>query len=314
MTPDMFPAQKSLPDVPLPSRHRPSLPIFLVLGGALSLAFIVPLAKWLGYAIQSDSLYSHALLIPFVSVYLIWTQRASLPQPCRGPFLSSLPFAVTGAGFLLLYCMFRLEGRELSLNDFLSITIASFYSFLVGTAVFALGPSFSRRILFPIGFLAFIIPFPEAFTNGLETALKHASAEIYAVLMNLLGQTYFRQGLVFALPNLTIEVAQECSGVRSSLILFITSLVAGYMFLAKPRNRILLALLVLPLGAVRNAFRILVLSLLSTHLDPSIIDSPLHHRGGPLFFALSLIPFFIVLIVLFKREKAGQQALAKSYA
>ena len=314
MRPETIPAPKSLGEVPLSLRSRPSLQLFVILAGVLAIAFIVPLRRWLGYALQSGSLYSHVLLIPFVSGYLIWIQRASLPQPRRGSFLFSFPFVLAGTAFLLVPWIFKLRGSELSLNDFLSITMASFYSFLVGVAVFALGPSFCRRILFPIAFLALIIPFPEAFTTALETALKYASAEIYAVFMNLLGQTYFRQGLVFSLPNLAIEVAQECSGVRSSLILFITSLLAGHMFLAKARNRALLALLVLPLGAVRNAFRILVLSLLSTHWDPGIINSPLHHRGGALFFALSLIPFFMVLIVLFKREKAGQQALGKSYA
>mgnify|MGYP003908365983 CR=1 FL=1 len=37
----------------------------------------------------------------------------------------------------------------------------------------------------------------------------------------------FRDGLVFKLPGIEMQVAQECSGIRSSLVLFITGLVAG---------------------------------------------------------------------------------------
>jgi exosortase C (VPDSG-CTERM-specific) len=293
---------------PLLTRRGSPMREFIILGSLLALVFSLPLYRLVGYVFQSGSLYSHVILIPFVSAYLVWIRRKSFSEPRRGSLFAAVPFVLGGGLFLLLYfALSRRAGADLPLNDFLSINVASFYSFFLAVAVFTLGTSFCRQILFPLAFFAFIIPFPDALTNALESSLKHSSAEIYAVLMNLLGQTYFRQGLVFALPNLSLEVAQECSGIRSSLVLFITSLIAGYMFLSKARNRTLLAFIVLPLGALRNAFRILVLSLLSTHWDPRIIDSPLHHRGGPLFFALSLIPFFLVLIFLVKSEKAAAQ-------
>jgi hypothetical protein len=33
-----------------------------------------------------------------------------------------------------------------------------------------------------------------------------------------------------------------------------------------------------------------------------MINSPIHRRGGPIFFALSLIPFFFLLVFLRKRD------------
>jgi exosortase/archaeosortase family protein len=56
------------------------------------------------------------------------------------------------------------------------------------------------------------------------------------------------------------------------------------------------------LGILRNGFRIYVLSMLSSHWDPRVIDSPLHHKGGPIFFVISLIPFFLLLFWLRRSE------------
>jgi len=36
-----------------------------------------------------------------------------------------------------------------------------------------------------------------------------------------------------------------------------------------------------------------------------MIDSPIHHSGGPLFFVLSLVPFFLLLIWLRRSERRG---------
>ena len=99
-------------------------------------------------------------------------------------------------------------------------------------------------------------------------------------------------------PRLNLEVAEECSGLRSSLVLFITSLLAGHMFLDKTWKKTVLALLVLPIGVLRNAVRILTIALLTIHVDSDIIDGPLHHRGGPVFFVLSLCVLFAALFLL----------------
>jgi exosortase/archaeosortase family protein len=100
---------------------------------------------------------------------------------------------------------------------------------------------------------------------------------------------------VFVLPGIVLEVAQECSGIRSSWVLLITSLLASQMFLKSPWRRAVLVLFVIPLGIVRNGFRILVIGLLCVHIGPHMIDSVIHHRGGPLFFVLSLGPMFLLL-------------------
>jgi exosortase/archaeosortase family protein len=109
--------------------------------------------------------------------------------------------------------------------------------------------------------------------------------------------------LLFHLPGIVIEVAKECSGIHSSLVLFVTSLLAGHLFLRSPWKKATLALAVVPLGIARNGIRIFTISWLCVHVDPAMIDSPIHHRGGPIFFVLSLVPFLAFLFILRRLER-----------
>jgi exosortase len=165
------------------------------------------------------------------------------------------------------------------------------------------GAPILRQIAFPICFLAFMLPLPETTVESIETFLQHASADLSAVLFSLFGTPFVRNETGFWLPGLRIEVARECSGIRSTLMLFITATLAAHLMLKTPWKQATLALAVIPLGILRNAIRILTISLLSVHVDPEIINSPLHHRGGPLFFLASLPLLFALLWLLRRSER-----------
>jgi exosortase/archaeosortase family protein len=159
-----------------------------------------------------------------------------------------------------------------------------------------------------------MVPLPDAAADWLEKASVVASAEAAALFFGLTGTPLVRHGTVFELPGIVLRVGQECSGIRSSWVLFITSLLASHMFLKSPWRRLVLVAFVIPLGILRNGFRILVIGLLCVHVGPEMIDSPIHHRGGPIFFALSLVPLFLVAWWLWRGEQKRQGAKAKASA
>jgi exosortase C (VPDSG-CTERM-specific) len=211
-----------------------------------------------------------------------------------------------GAGLLVAYFVQIQQGWQPPTNDYLCLIMLAFLFLLAGGAILLLGQRFILAILFPVLFLIFMVPFPVALENGIERFFQYWSADAVQLFYRMTDTTFLRDGQVFQLPGITIQVAQECSGVRSSLVLFMTSLLAGYLFLRSPWKRGLFALIVIPLGIFRNAFRILTISLLCIHVDPNYIHSPIHHRGGPIFFALSLIPFMLLLYLL-RRSEAKRQ-------
>lgn len=272
---------------------------FAMFCGLLTLAFARPLWELLRFSLDQE-LHSHVVLIPFVSGYLIWLRRhASRPACVGSPTLAVIPLAI-GVGLLKSWFSLRVG---LAAADQLALSTSSYLCLLWAGALALLGWRFVCQYLFQFLFLIFIIPLPTAVENALEIFFQHTSADAAAGIFGLSGTTYFRDGLVFQLPGISIRVAQECSGIRSSVVLFITSLIAGHMFLKSMSFRTMLTLFVIPLGIIRNGFRIWTISMLCIHVDPGMIDSPIHHRGGPVFFALSLIPFFLFLFWLRRLER-----------
>jgi exosortase C (VPDSG-CTERM-specific) len=286
---------------------RTRLKGLLVFAVVLILCFGKPLLNLITYAAPSE-LYSHILLIPFVTAYLIWIKRGELPlSPVSGGKWAVLPL-LAGVLTMAVYRWEMWKGVSLDPANWLFLTTLSFLLFLVGGTIAFLGTALVRAIAFPIAFLFFFVPFPTVVRHGIETFFQHGSADAAYLLLTVSGMPVFRAGTQFTLPSYSLNVAPECSGIHSSLVLLITSLLAAYLFLKSPSKRILFVIAVIPLALLRNGFRIFVIAQLCVHIGPHMIESPIHRRGGPIFFGLSLIPLFFLLSYLKKREQRKNEA------
>jgi len=220
--------------------------------------------------------------------------------------LASAPLV---AGILLLggYFLAVRSGWQPHRDDYLALMIYAFICFVWAVAAAFLAIPTLHRAAYPLAMLLFMAPFPTPVLETLETFLQHQSANVAHGMLVLSGMTLIRDGLEFQLPGFSMQVAPECSGIRSTLALFITSIVAGYMLLRSPWRRAALSAFVLPLALLRNGFRIWTIGQLCVQVDPKMIDSFIHKRGGPIFFALSLIPFGILLLWLVRRERKARK-------
>jgi exosortase C (VPDSG-CTERM-specific) len=265
--------------------------------GISTILFGQPLIDLVSHAARHD-LHSHIPLIPVIAAYLLYT-RWRRPAPlCT----SITPATLLGSlAMAALYAAAMLRAT-LSINDYLALTTFAYLCVVMASGLLFVGSSWMAGAAFPIGFLLFMIPLPDAAVYWLERGLVLASADAAAWFLAMTGMPLLRDGTVLGIPGITLEVAQECSGIRSSWVLFITSALASRMFLNSAWRRLVLVALVIPLGIIRNGLRILVIGLLSVHVGPHMIGSPIHHRGGPIFFALSLIPLFLLLRYLRRGE------------
>jgi exosortase C (VPDSG-CTERM-specific) len=287
---------------PSPDGHSNRSRSFILATVLLALCFIIPLYDLMQFALHSE-FHSYILLIPFISLYLVWLKRGSFPvcsEPARKAARAFLP---AGTAVLAAYWLFLRSHLKLMEDDYLAVMMISFLLFFSGICSLFLGKAVLRATAFPLGMLLFMIPIPAVAMPPIDSFLQHGSAAAAQGFFSLAGTPFLRSGLAFQLPGITLQVARECSGIQSSLVLLITGLVAGYLFLRKPWNRALLALLMIPLGLLRNGFRVFTIGELCVHIGPRMIDSPIHHRGGPIFFALSLIPLFILLLFLQRIER-----------
>src|SRR5579862_7197194 len=204
--------------------------VLVILTVLLLAAFGRPLVDLFGYALRSE-LFSHILLIPFISAYLIVLKKAGL-RTGTSPDRRWALIAVAAALCVLVgYWVALQSGMVLGRVEYLSWTILVFFLLFVSACCFSLGRETIRTLAFPIGFLAFMVPFPDWLTTRIETFLQYASAMTAQALFGLTGMPVVREGLKFLLPGMCLEVAPECSGIHSTLVLFITSLLAGQLFL-----------------------------------------------------------------------------------
>ena len=255
----------------------------------VSLAFAWPLFHWFRLS-QSDENHSYLLSIPFLSAYLIWNSRNRWePVASAEPSEEIRLWAVLGTLSGLMALLLGVSGPTDGAGDGLGAGIVSWVCWMQVVAAGSLGHAALQRLRFPLWFLFFAVPLPRIFFETLETWLQYGSAATAPIGFWLTGLDYQPEGLRFHFPGISIEVARECSGIRSTIALFLTSWIAAFMFLGRGWSRAVLILFSIPLGIVRNAIRITVIAWLCVKIDPSMIDSLIHRKGGPLFFAMSLL-------------------------
>lgn len=246
---------------------------------------------------QQQEHYSHMVLIPWLSLYVLYLDRAPILASREwSPWLGSL---VLGVGALVWWM-----GGATSGSDRLSYTMLAFVVMCWGLFLFCFGISCTRRVSFGLWFLIFLVPIPSGLLSAIIGFLQWSSAEASALLFSFLGVPVFRQGYVFSLSTFTIHVAEECSGIRSALSLVLTSLVAGHFFLRSLWGKVGIVGMVIPLAIIKNAFRIVGLALLANYVDPTYItNSVLHRTGGIPLFLLALIVLFFLVWLIRRLEK-----------
>jgi exosortase len=274
--------------------------VFLVLLGIGAALFSRTILSLLTVS-SNRELYSHIPLIPFVTLYFFFVGWKTIFSEVKWDYARGL---LLMAGALAVCWLGRhLEGRISEHND-LSLMMSGFFVWILGTFLFSYGDSAARKGAFPLLFLVFMIPIPTPILDPLVRFLQHGSAEFSQAILKVTGVPFHRDGLVFFLPGLTIEVAEQCSGIRSSIALFITGILAGKLFLSKGWARLVLLLSVFPVSMFKNAVRIVTLALLGAYVDPRFITgSWLHKSGGILFFVLGLLLLLPVLLGIRKWEE-----------
>ncbi len=188
-------------------------------------------------------------------------------------------------------------------NDYLAACMLGLVLWIMGAFVAAYGGHAFREALFPMLFLLCMVPLPSFLAEPAIVGLQHASAGASDWLFAAARVPYHRDGLVFEFPNVAVQVAEVCSGIRSSMALFILSLVTGDLFLRRLRHRVLLVLSIIPITVFKNALRIVTLSLLGNYVDITFLTNHwLHTSGGIPFFAAGMALFIPLTWMLRRRE------------
>lgn len=191
---------------------------------------------------------------------------------------------------------------HLSPSNGLSLEMFAFVCYWIGAAIFCLGVQAFRRIAFPLLFLFLVVPLPEQVVNLVTEVLQRESAVAADILFHVAQVPVQRDGILLSIPGLDIEVAHECSSIRSSTMLVMLTLVLAHLFLRSWWRQGLLVLAAIPLSIAKNAARIFIIAELGTRVDAGYLTGKLHHNGGIIFLCMALIAVILLMLMLRKGE------------
>jgi exosortase len=242
-----------------------------------------------------DSNYSHGFLVPLVSAYLVWKKKDKLKSLERKKSYFGFLILLLGLG---IYIVGTAGAEYFSARFSLVIT-------LFGLVFYLNGKEWAKELLFPIAFLAFMVPIPYVIYYSIAFPMQILSSKLTQYVLHFIGLPSIRQGNIILLPNYSLEVAEACSGLRSLVSLLALGAFFAYITFPKEPNtgksnlkRGILFLSVFPIAIAANIFRILITAIGAYVISPKLAEDFLHKLSGLIVFLISVFSLFIVSQVI----------------
>ena len=256
------------------------------------LGILVALLAWIYAPIVShlvwqwwhDPNFSHGFFVPLFSLFVLWGDRYRLASLTPKPSWSGL--------FILAFSSCILTIGVLGAELFLSRV--SLLLMIAGLVVLFGGWNYLRAVLFPWAFLILMIPIPRIVFNEITFPLQLLASRLASATLPILGVPVLREGNVIVLPQMALEVAEACSGIRSLLSLATLAVIYGYLMETRIWVRVVLGLSALPIAVAANSLRIVGTGLLVQYWDPEKAEGFFHAFSGWLIFVVSLFMLFLL--------------------
>jgi exosortase len=260
--------------VPAPARFDARL--WLVLLAVV--AIYAPTVAWLWDRWTMSVWHNaHGMLIPFVVAYFVHDELKRYEGP---------PEAGSAWGFAWLVPAMLMHVIDGAMHTQL-LSAASIVVALPGLSYLLLGPSRTRRILFPLLFLAFMLPIPLGITERIHLALRHLTARGVEHLVPLFGVPLFRENLTLETGGARLFVADACSGFSTLYASMTVACLTAY-FCPVPWRRVAVLLGAAPIAIAANILRVAILVLLVRYYGNGVLETWMHEGSGILTFVLAL--------------------------
>jgi exosortase A len=254
----------------MPFEHKVAFATALVVV-ALVLGIFADVAKAMVATWLSSSTFGHGPLIPVLAASLIWRRRDRLAA-------AEPRFDWLGLLAVLFALAVMITGRISATTVIQQFGLV----FILQACVFCvLGRDVVRRLLFPLAYLIFAVPFGAE----LVPPLQDITAFFVVVLLRVCGIPVFIDGVFITTPVGNYLVAEACSGLRYLISTTTLSLVFANLALHSWQRRAMFMVLALLIPVVANgirAFLIVLIAYLSNNELATGID---HVIYGWVFFS-----------------------------
>lgn len=238
-----------------------------------------PILVRLATQVLGDANYSHAVVVPFFCLYLLWQKREDFSHLEKQPSSVGLIAVVLAIALLYLGSI----GAEFFVSRFSLVLL------IAGLVLYFYGWNCLRALAFPIGFLLLMIPLPSILYNWITFPLQLLSSRFATWILEFIRVVpVVREGNLLILPHYTLEVVEACSGIRS--LMSLVALGLGYSYLAERNNwvRTILVAAMFPIAIVGNGIRVVCAALLGHFLGPQTAEGFLHPISAVVIFVVAL--------------------------
>ncbi|MGY6274682.1 exosortase A [Methylomonas sp. MgM2] len=263
----------------IPSQwHRPMLILLIAVFvsiAAFSSTWLSIVAIW-----NRSETFAHGFLVAPISVWLVWNRRENYRNLIPSFSFGAL-IAMSAWGFVWLIA---------DLVDVLVIKQWAVVGILTSSIWATVGTRVAAKILFPLLFLFFMVPFGEQFIPW----LMDYTATFVVAMLRLTGISVYREGTFFTLTSGQWSVVEGCSGLRYLIASFTLGTVYAYLnynSLIKRAVFMLASFLVPILANGLRAYMIVMIGHLSSMKLATGVD---HIIYGWVFFGLVMLLLFYV--------------------
>jgi exosortase len=232
----------------------------------------------------NDPNYAHGILAIPAAAWLVWRRRVDYE---RSRWRPSSAGAVLAGASLFTYLL-----GQTAFEFFL--TRISLVGLIAGVIVYLMGWKQLRASALPLTLLVLSIPLPALIFNQITFPMQLIASRFGVAMLDVTQIPVVREGNVILLEQVTLEVAEACSGIRSLISLTTLALVYGAIGNQPPAARIMVLLAVLPVVIVANGLRVAGAGAVAHAYGPAAASGFLHSFSGWLFFGSAVLMLIAV--------------------
>ena len=255
-------------------------PVFGMLAVGFALLYL-PFYAQLGNTIWATDEQGHGPIILAVSFWLLFARRHQI----AAALVSPKPWL--GWPLVAFACLLYAFGRS---QEIIMFAGASQIFLLAGLFLVFRGPLALRAAFFPLFFLVFMIPLPEALVAAVTAPLKSAVSAVASNLLYIMGYPVGRSGVIMTVGPYQLLVADACAGLNSMFTLEALGLLymnlMGYTSL---KRNVALAILLIPIAFAANIVRVMILVLVTYHFGDEAGQGFVHSFAGMVLFMVALV-------------------------
>ena len=216
--------------------------------------------------------YSHGFMVPFVAMLAV--SRVSRR-------LARLPRERETRGLVVITASLFLNAWGV-LSGSAFVAGIGLVGAVAGATLYLCGSVWLRMLAFPVSFLLFMVPVPEAWITPVIVQLQLLASEVAVDLLQWGGMSLLREGNVIQLPGgESVFVAEACSGITSIVTMLPLGVFLAYFTERTQLRRAVLIVSVFPLATLGNLLRVVGTLVACQYVGiEAATKGPLHDWSG----------------------------------